>query len=185
MAGYICLSDDIPIVVLVLIRTVNIGRFDNEGFPNAFIGQRGSFWQMSEEQAQALMQQMQALEGYLSDVLQREESVMRLIQEAASAIESIKAVGTGSEGETLVPVGMGAYVKARVEPNQKIVLHVGAGTSIEQDKDAAINYVESRMKELEIVMQQLAAQRQEVSHRLEQGQQEMNRLIQSARSSTQ
>jgi len=31
---------------------------------------------MSEEQAQALMQQIQALEGYLTDLMQREESVM-------------------------------------------------------------------------------------------------------------
>ncbi len=140
---------------------------------------------MSEEQAQALMQQMQALEGYLSDVLQREESVMRLLHEATGAIESIKAIGAGGDGETLVPVGMGAYVKAKVEPDQKILVHVGAGASIEQDRDSAINYVESRIKELEIVLQQLAAQRQEVSQRLEQGQQEMNRLIQSSRGSTQ
>ncbi|MDE1765936.1 MAG: prefoldin subunit alpha [Thaumarchaeota archaeon] len=139
---------------------------------------------MSEEQAQALMQQLQALEGYLADVVQKEESVMRLLQEAVSAIESMKAIGD-SVNETLVPVGLGAYVKAKIEPNQKMIIHVGAGTSIEQDKDSAINYVESRIKELEIVLQQLAAQRQEVSIRLEQGQQEMNKLIQSSRSSTQ
>ncbi|HJT10486.1 MAG TPA: prefoldin subunit alpha, partial [Candidatus Nitrosotalea sp.] len=70
---------------------------------------------MSEEQAQALMQQLQALEGYLSDVAQKEESVMRLLQEAVSAIESMKAIGD-SANETLVPVGMGAYVKAKIEP---------------------------------------------------------------------
>lgn len=140
---------------------------------------------MSEEQAQALMQQLQALEGYLGDVMQREESVMRLLQEATSAIESIKSIGGDAASETLVPVGMGAYVKAKIEPNQKVVVHVGAGTSIEQDRESAINYVESRIKELEIVLQQLAAQRQEVSLRLEQGQQEMNKLIQSARGSTQ
>ena len=140
---------------------------------------------MSEEQAQALMQQLQALEGYLADVLQKEESVMRLLQEAASAIESIKSVGDGAASETLVPVGMGAYVKARIEPNQKVVIHVGAGASIEQDRGSAVNFVESRIKELEIVIPQLAADRQEVSRRIDQGQQEMNRLIQSSRRSTQ
>jgi len=140
---------------------------------------------MSEEQAQALMQQIQALEGYLTDLMQREESVMRLVQESTSAIESMKALGDDTIRETLVPVGMGVYVKAKIEPNQKMIVHVGAGTSIEQDKDSAINYIESRIKELEIVLQQLAAQRQEVSIRLEQGQQEMNKLIQSSRGSTQ
>ena len=140
---------------------------------------------MSEEQAQALMRQLQALEGYLADVMQKEESVVRLLQEAASAIDSIKSVGGEKDSDTLVPVGMGAYVKARIEPNQKVVVHVGAGASFEQVRDSAVNYIESRMKELEIVLQQLTSQRQEVSARLEQGQQEMNKLIQSTRGPTQ
>lgn len=140
---------------------------------------------MSEEQAQALLQQLQALEAYMADLLQREEAVMRLLQEATSAVESMKSLGGDKEFETLVPVGLGAFVKAKVEPNQKIIVNIGAGASIEQDKDSAMNYMESRIKELEIVLQQLAAQRQEVAMRLEQGQQEMNKLIQSNRSSKQ
>ena len=140
---------------------------------------------MSEEHAQALMQQLQALETYMADLLQREEAVMRLLQEATGAVESMKAISGDKEFETLVPVGMGAYVKAKVEPNQRMIVNIGAGASIEQDKDSAINYMESRIKELEIVFQQLAAQRQEVAMRLEQGQQEMNKLIQSSRGSIQ
>jgi prefoldin alpha subunit len=140
---------------------------------------------MSEEHAQALLQQLQALESYMADLLQREEAVMRLLQEAAGAVESMKAIDGDKEFETLVPVGLGAYVKAKVQPNQKMIVNIGAGASIEQDKVSAINYMESRIKELEIVFQQLAAQRQEVAMRLEQGQQEMNKLIQSSRGSMQ
>ena len=140
---------------------------------------------MSEEHAQALMQQLQALETYMADLIQREEAVMRLLQEATGAVESMKAISGDKEFETLVPVGMGAYVKAKVEPNQKMIVNIGAGASMEQDKDSAINYMESRIKELEIVFQQLAAQRQEVAMMLEQGQQEMNKLIQSSRGSIQ
>ncbi|HXX05890.1 MAG TPA: prefoldin subunit alpha [Candidatus Bathyarchaeia archaeon] len=140
---------------------------------------------MSEEQAQALMQQLQALEGYMADLLQREEAVMRLLQEAAGAVESMKALSGDKELETLIPVGLGAYVKAKVEPNQKMIVNIGAGASMEQDKASTINYMESRIKELEIAFQQIAAQRQEVAMRLEQGQHEMNKLIQSSRGSIQ
>jgi prefoldin alpha subunit len=140
---------------------------------------------MSEDQAQALLQQMQALESYLSDLLQREETVMRLLQEATNAVESLKVIAGTVEHETLVPVGLGVYVKARISPNQKIIVNIGAGASLEQDKESAINYMESRIKELEMVLQQLASQRQEVSMKLEQGQHEMNKLIQSNRSPTQ
>ena len=140
---------------------------------------------MSEEQAQALLQQLQTLEAYMANLVQREEDVMRLLQEATNAVESMKALSSDSEFDTLVPVGLGAYIKAKVQPNQNTVVNIGAGAAIEQDKESAINYMESRIKQLEVALQQLAAQRQEVGLRLEQGQQEMNKLIQSSRSSTQ
>ena len=140
---------------------------------------------MSEEQAQALLQQMQALESYMADLMQREEAVMKLLQEAVNAVESMKSLTGDAEYETLVPVGLGAFVKAKIHPNQKLIVNIGAGAALEQDKDAAINYMESRIKELELVLQQLSSQRQEVSVRLEQGQHEMNRLMQSSRSSMQ
>jgi len=136
---------------------------------------------MSEEQAQALMQQMQALEAYMSDLLQKEDAVIKLLHEASGAIESMKALGD-TQLETLVPVGMGAYVKATIQPNEKLLVSIGAGASLEQDKNSAINYVEERIKELEIVLQQLSGQKHEVAARLEQGQQQMNRILQASQS---
>jgi len=41
---------------------------------------------MSEEQAQQLMYQMQMLENYFGEVTQKEESLIRIIGEASSAI---------------------------------------------------------------------------------------------------
>ncbi|MEO9307194.1 MAG: prefoldin subunit alpha [Nitrososphaera sp.] len=140
---------------------------------------------MSEEQAQALLQQMQSLEAYLNDLVQRETTVMRLVQEAVSAVDSVKGMSGNVDVETLVPVGLGVYVKAKINPEQKMIVNIGAGAAIEQDKNSAINYLESRIKELELVLQQLAGQRNEVSMQLERGQHEMNKLIQSGRSSPQ
>lgn len=140
---------------------------------------------MSEEQAQVLLQQMQAMESYLNDLLQREETVMRLLQDATNAVESMKLLTGNAEYETLIPVGLGVYIKGKINPDQKLIVNIGAGISVEQNKESAINYTESRIKELEMALQQLVSQRQEVSMRLEQGQQEMNKLIQSNRGSTQ
>jgi prefoldin alpha subunit len=94
----------------------------------------------------------------------------------------MKVMTGNAEHETLVPVGLGVYVKAKINPEQKMIVNIGAGASIEQNKDSAINYMESRIKELELVLQQLSSQRHEVSMKLEQGQHEMNKLIQSNRS---
>ena len=140
---------------------------------------------MSEEQAQVLLQQMQALESYLNDLLQREEAVMRLLQDATNAVESMKVMTGNFDYDTLIPIGLGVYIKARINPDQKMIVNIGAGVSVEQNKESAINYTESRIKELEIALQQLVSQRQEVSMKLEQGQHEMNKLIQSNRGSQQ
>lgn len=140
---------------------------------------------MSEEQAQALIQQIQMLEAYMAELIQKEEAVIKLLQEASSSVESIKALDGSTPYETLVPVGMGAYVKATINPNEMLILNIGAGAAIEQDKTSALNYVEARIKELEVVLQQITAQRQEVVARLDYGQQEMNKLIQASRGSSQ
>jgi prefoldin alpha subunit len=140
---------------------------------------------MSEEQAQALIQRMQALEAYMADLIQKEEAVIRLMQEAAGAIESIKVLEGNTPYETLVPVGMGAYVKATIKPDDKMILSVGAGAAIEHDKNSAINYVEARIKELEVALQQISAQKQDVAIRLEQDQKEINKIIQASRASKQ
>ena len=140
---------------------------------------------MSEEQAQALIQQIQMLEAYMAELIQKEEAVIKLLQEATSSVESIRALDGSTHFETLVPVGMGAYVKATINPAEKLILNIGAGAAIEQDKTSALNFVEARIKELEVVLQQISAQRQEVAARLDYGQQEMNKLIQASRSPSQ
>ena len=67
---------------------------------------------MSEEEAQQLLYQMQMLEGYLTELSQKESSLLGVIREAVSATETIKNSKIKSDTETLVPIGMGTYMKA-------------------------------------------------------------------------
>ena len=136
---------------------------------------------MSEEKAQQLLYQMQMLETYLGDLINKENNLVNIIREAASAIGSIKALNETTESETLVPMGIGAFVKAKIQPNQKLILNLGAGAAVEKDKDSAINYLESRIKEMEVALRETNARRQEITASLEQGKQEMNNLVQTSR----
>ena len=135
---------------------------------------------MSEEQAQQLMYQMQMLEGYLTELSQKESSLLGVIREAISATETIKNSKIKSDSETLVPIGMGTYMKATLSPNQKVILNIGGGAAIEKDQDSAVNWIESRIKEMEIVLQQTNAQKQQVLASLEGGKQKMNQLMQQS-----
>ena len=135
---------------------------------------------MSEEQAQQLMHQMQMLENYFTELSRKEESLHGMIREATSAIESIKSLGEKQESTTLVPIGMGSFVKAKISANEKLILNLGAGTAIEKDKNSAINFLESRVKELEVALRDTATQKQQVVANLEQGKQQINQIMQSS-----
>ena len=134
---------------------------------------------MSEQEAQQLMYQMQMLENYFANFTQRENTLINVLKDTASAIDSIKGITEKKESETLVPVGTGVFVKTKISSDDKIVLNVGAGVAIEKDKDSAINFLESRIKEIEVALNETAAQKQEVALKLEQGKAEMNRMAES------
>ena len=139
---------------------------------------------MSEEQAQQLLQQMQMLENLFAQLTQKESSLVNIIQEANSAIHSIKGVSTQPECDSLVPLGIGAFMRSKVNSNEKIIINVGSGVAIEKNHSDALNYLESRLKELEIVLQETNQQRQQVAANLEQGKQQMQNLMQKSQNPT-
>ncbi|MDH3278166.1 MAG: prefoldin subunit alpha [Nitrosopumilus sp.] len=132
---------------------------------------------MSEEKAQQLMQQMQMLETYFTDLSQRESTLYNVLREATAAIQSIKSLNLKSESEALVPVGMGSFVKTKISSSDKIVLNIGAGISLEKDSTSAINYLEARIKEIEVAIQDTSAKKHDAATQLEQGRNQINQLI--------
>ena len=137
---------------------------------------------MSEDQTQQLLYQMQMLEGYFSELMQKEQAIISVIREASSAVVSLKAIDNKTDSETLVPMGLGTFVKTKLIPNQKLILNVGAGVAIEKDQNYAINFLESRLKEMQVALQEIGGQKQQVSASLEQGKQQMNQLMAASRS---
>jgi len=73
---------------------------------------------------------------------------------------------------------MGTYVQTKILSNDKIVLNIGAGIAVEKTYDSTINYLEARIKEIEIALQDTSAKKQEVIARLEHGKEQMNQLMQ-------
>ena len=139
---------------------------------------------MSEEHAQRLMQQLQMLENYYADLSQREATLVNVLREAVSAIESIKALVAKPDSDTLVPIGMGTFVQTKISSSDKIVLNIGAGIAVEKPYDSAINYLEAKIKEIEIALQDTSAKKQEAMARLEQGKEQMNQLMQETSKNT-
>ena len=135
---------------------------------------------MSEEQAQQLMQQMQMLENHFAQLTQQENSIVNIIREANSALHSINETKTKSESDSLIPIGMGVYVQSKIQSKDKVIINIGSGVAIEKDQNSAINWLESRLKELEVALQNVNSQKQQVADNLEIGKQQMQSFIQKS-----
>ena len=132
---------------------------------------------MSDEQTQQLLYRTQVLEGYFSELTQKESSIISIIREATSSIECLKSINDKDDNETLMPVGLGTFVKTKITPNKKLILNIGAGVAVEKDKNSAINFLESRLKEMQIALQETAGQKQQVTESLQQAKLEMEKLM--------
>jgi len=140
---------------------------------------------MSEEQAQQLLQQMQMLENMFAELSQKENSIVNIIRDANSAVKSIQGIKEHPDSESLVPVGMGTFIKTKTIQNEKVVVNVGAGVAIEKDHDSALNFLESKIKELELALQETNSQRQQIAANIEQGKQQMQQIMQQSQNKPQ
>ena len=123
------------------------------------------------------MQHMQMLENYFTDLSQREATLYGILKEASAAIESIKSLSQKSDSDTLVSIGMGTFVKAKISSSDKLVLNIGAGVSLEKDSISAVNFLEARIKEIEVAIQDTSSKKHQITAQLEQGKHHINQLI--------
>jgi prefoldin alpha subunit len=133
-----------------------------------------------EQRINEMVQQSRILEAYMNDIMTRQVTVTKLMDEARLASTTIQSISSDCETESLMPVGIGVYVKTTVLPIRKLLVNLGAGVAVEKNREDALNYVESRIKEYEVAARQLEAQRQEIATRMDQTQAQINQMIKAA-----
>ncbi len=134
----------------------------------------------AEQKISEMVQQSKILESYLNDILTREAALTRLIGEAQLASEGLQSLSSDAPVETMVPLGVGTYVRSTIEPVKNLMVSVGAGIAIEKSKNETISYIESKIKEFEIGIGQLNRQKEQITARLTQIQNEINMIIQNS-----
>jgi prefoldin alpha subunit len=133
-----------------------------------------------EQRVNEMVQQSKVLEAYMNDVVSRQLTVSRLVEEARLASTTIQTISPDSEVESLMPVGIGVYIRTNVPPMKKVLVNLGAGVAIEKSREDALNYVEARIKEYDVAGRQLEAQRQELEMRMQQIQAQINQMLRAA-----
>ena len=143
---------------------------------------------------QALYAEAQHLEAQNLELARRESSLSAAHRDAVAAAAALRDIeaqerggagGSGAGGadggmQALVPLGMGTFIKATVPQGSGIVVSIGAGAAVEKDARSALNFVEGRIKEIEVALQRTSAGRAEVAGRFEQVQQALGSMVQRA-----
>lgn len=131
-----------------------------------------------EQRVNELVQHSRTLELYLNEVLERESTVTKLIEEARLASYALQNISLDKENEALMPIGVGVYLKTNIPSIDKLLVNIGAGVTIEKTHQDTLHYIESRMKEFEIGLNQLREQKKQITSQLEQIQHQVNSMLQ-------
>jgi prefoldin alpha subunit len=131
-----------------------------------------------EQRVNELVQHSRTLELYLNEVLEREATVTRLIEEARLASYALQNISVDKENEALMPIGVGVYLKTNIPSIDKLLVNIGAGVTIEKTHQDTLHYIESRIKEFEIGLTQLREQKKQITSQLEQIQHQVNSMLQ-------
>ncbi len=129
---------------------------------------------MVENSINEMIQESKLLESYYNDVVSKESLLHRLLEESHNSFEAIQNLSINSDTSSLVPLGIGVYVKSTINAIDKVLVNVGAGVVIEKQKDDAINFVEQRIKEFEMAAKQLSSQKQQIAYRMNEIQNTIN-----------
>jgi prefoldin alpha subunit len=130
-----------------------------------------------EQTVNDLVQESKLLESYYSDIVAKESILHRLYEESHSSFEALRSLSSESEILSLVPLGIGVYVKSLIYPVEKVLVNIGAGVVVEKKKDDAVNFIEQRIKEFELATKQLSTQKQQISHRMMEIQNTVNSYV--------
>jgi prefoldin alpha subunit len=134
----------------------------------------------TEQKISEMLQQSKILEAYMNDILTKESAVTTLITEAHLASEAIQELSSTNQEESLVPIGIGIYLKVTVQQIRNLFINVGSGVTIEKSKENTKNYLESKIKEFELALKQLQSQKEQVAMRMNQLQNEINAEMQKS-----
>jgi len=106
--------------------------------------------QSREDQLRRIMYELQLMEGTAQvlqqrlQVLTNAEAELRMSQQSLGELKDLK-----QDTPLLVPVGGGAFVHAKANTLEKVIVGVGAEVSIEMDLPKALEDIAKRLEEVE------------------------------------
>jgi prefoldin alpha subunit len=131
-----------------------------------------------EEELRGSLVQLRIYEGSARALQARLDILNAAIGEfvlASSTLEGIKT--QKANADTLIPVGGGSFVRAKLDDVSKIVMGVGAGVAIEKPTEDSITEIKGRIADMEKARTALQEQLAQTLIRIEDNRQKLGEIV--------
>jgi prefoldin alpha subunit len=125
---------------------------------------------MEEKQVELrnLTNEIEQLQNQANVHNQNLELLTMSVQEMRQTVETLEELKNTEPGrEILLPLGTGSFIKSTLKKNDRVIIGIGAGFSVEKEVDEAKAIVDKRIQETDTALQQTRERLAEISGRLE------------------
>ena len=129
-----------------------------------------------DQQTQVLLQQMKALESYLTDISNKENMSMNAIIESRASVKATEILSDTEPKEILFPIGSGLLTK--VGDEKAFFVNIGAGITVEKDKEEVKEFLNERIKDIEKSIETLSTQKKDMAQQYNSIRAALNNIVQ-------
>ncbi|HJH30410.1 MAG TPA: prefoldin subunit alpha [Methanosarcinaceae archaeon] len=123
---------------------------------------------VSEQDAKNLAMQHQELQKRAEMIQQQMAAIQMSAEDCVRAIVAIDELKDAEDGvETMLPIGSGTFIHAKLNKVGKIVVNVGAGISVEKTVDGAKETLTKRSEQLGKILEQMNASLAQIGQNLQ------------------
>ena len=139
----------------------------------------------AEEELNKLSMEMRFLEQTAETLQQRISMINAALTDLSYANMTLESMEQEKENsELLVPIGGSSYIKVKLACNDKVIVGMGAGVSIEKTLPEAKAIVKERLDELERTMNSAQQQFAQIAQRINAGRSQLQGLLAKVRQGT-
>ncbi len=129
-----------------------------------------------KEELQKKAIQFQILNATLGTFQEKARLLTQRIEELQKTKDAIEELKRTKPDKALIPLGSGNFIVGRIEDTENIIVGIGAGVAIKKKREDAIEILNSRLRELEVSMNEVANRIQILSQEIEKLQLEIEEL---------
>jgi len=131
-----------------------------------------------EEELRGSLVQLRIYEGSARTLQARLDILNAAMGEFVMASSTLEGIKTQkASADTLIPVGGGSFVRAKLDDVSKIVMGVGAGVAVEKPIEESISEIKSRIADMEKARTALQEQLAQTLVRIEENRQKLGEIV--------